>query len=348
MSAHKTKRGTWLASFRYTTWDGIRKQKKKEGFQTRREALEYEQEFLKKASGNCDMTLSSLVELYMSDCKSRLRPTSLITKQSIFDTHILPHLADLPINEITPAVIRQWQNSLLDKGFTDTYLKTINTQLSAVFNFAIKYYNIPSNPVVRCGPFGKKKATEMQIWTVDEFKQFYAVLTRPQTKMAFELFFWTGVREGELLALTLDDFNFDTKRVFITKSYARLGNEDVIQEPKTPKSNRSIPVPAFVLEHLKEYVNMLYDYEPNERLFPYTKSFFAHEMRKNYEKAGVKKIRIHDLRHSYASMLIEQGCEPLLVAELMGHEKVSTTMETYSHLYPDKHDEVLKKLENLK
>ena len=103
-----------------------------------------------------------------------------------------------------------------------------------------------------------------------------------------------------------------------------------------------------MLDDLKAYVDMLYDYEPDERLFPYTKSFVAAEIKRNYEKAGVKKIRVHDLRHSYASMLIEQGCEPLLVAELLGHEKVSTTLEIYAHLYPDKHDEILKKIENLK
>lgn len=347
MSVGKTKRGTWYASFRYTTWDGARKQKKKEGFKTRREALEYEQEFLRKAAGECNMSFGSMYDIYIADCETRLRPTTMSMKKYTFETHILPQLKDLPMNTITPAVIRQWQNSLLGKGYSEVYLKTINNQLSAIFNYAVKYYNIPYNPVVRCGPFGKKKNGEMQIWTIDEFKKFYSVLTRPQTKMVFELLFWTGMREGELLALTYNDFDFDKKQVSISKSISNLEGEELLQAPKTEKGKRDIPVPQSVLDHLKEYVGMLYDYEADERLFPYSKNFLAFEMRRNAPLAGVKRIRIHDLRHSYASMLIELGFEPLLIAELLGHEHVSTTLEVYSHLYPNKHGEVLKTLDNL-
>lgn len=347
MSVHKSKRGTWLASVRYTTWDGQRKQKKREGFKTKREAQEWEQEFLKKASGECDMKLDSMADLYMKDCSARLRPTTLETKRSIIDTHILPRLKDLPINEITPAVIREWQNELIAAGFADTYLKTINSQLSAIFNYAIKYYNIPFNPVARCGTIGKKKTDNFQMWTVDEFKQFYAHLVRPHSRLAFELLFWTGLREGEVLALTYNDFDFENKTVSVTKTYARFNGEDLFQPPKTPKSERAVPVPDFVLEHVREFTSKLYGYEPDERLFMFTKAALRHEMVNACKSAGMKPIKIHALRHSYASMLIEQGCEPLLVSELLGHESVSTTLEIYSHLYPNKHSSVLAKLENL-
>ena len=140
----------------------------------------------------------------------------------------------------------------------------------------------------------------------------------------------------------------ENKRVSVTKTYARLKGEDIFLPPKTPKSERSVPVPDFVLEHLKDFVSRLYEYEPDERLFPFTKATLTHEMINTCKVAGVTPIKIHGLRHSYASMLIEQGCAPLLVSELLGHESVSTTLEIYSHLYPNKHDEVLKKLESLK
>ena len=348
MSEKKRADGTWYTSFRYTTWDGKRKQKKKEGFKTLGAAKKYREEFLKKVTGNCDMKFSAMVELYLADCKHRLRPTSIVTKESVLNTHILPYLGDMAINEIPPSVIRSWHNQLLDKKFSDTYYRTINTQASAVFNYAVRYYNLSFNPVTRCDPIGKKKSADMLIWTVDEFKQFYSVLTRPQTKMVFELLFWTGIREGELLALTLNDFDFEARKVHITKTFVTLNGEELIQPPKTPKSNRFVPVPQFVLDDLKAYVNMLYDYEPDERLFPYTKYFIAFELRRNCEAAGVKKIRVHDLRHSYTSMLIEQGFETLLISELLGHENVSTTLETYAHLYPNKHDIVREKLDKLK
>ena len=348
MSVYKNSRGVWTVYVRYTTWDGKKKAKKKEGFSTKREAQAWEQEFLKKSAGSCDMKLGAMVDLYMQDCSARLRPTTIETKRSIIDTHILPYLKDKPINEISPSVVREWQNKIISTGFSDTYLRTINTQLSAIFNFAIKYYNLPYNPVARCGSIGKKKADDFQMWTLDEFKKFHECLTRHRSKLAFEILFWTGLRVGELLALTYNDFDFENKRVSVTKNYARLNGEDIFLPPKTPKSERSVPVPDFVLEDVKNYVDRLYDYEPDERLFPFTKSTLKHEMAYTCKKAGVTPIKIHGLRHSYASMLIEQGSEPLLVSELLGHESVSTTLEIYSHLYPDKHEEILKKLEKLK
>ncbi len=90
---------------------------------------------------------------------------------------------------------------------------------------------------------------------------------------------------------------------------------------------------------------MCYGLDPNDRLFPYTMHFLHHEMEQGCKKSGVKKIRIHDLRHSHASLLVEMGFSPLLIAERLGHEHVQTTMDTYSHLYPNKQTEVAQRLD---
>lgn len=150
-----------------------------------------------------------------------------------------------------------------------------------------------------------------------------------------------------MLALTLNDFDFEAETVNIDKNYARLGDEDLILEPKTPKSKRIITIPTFLCDIVKDYASKLYDYEPDERLFTITKHYLHHEMDRGCKKSKVKRIRIHDLRHSHASLLIEMGFSPLLIAERLGHEKVETTLETYSHLYPNKHGEVAAKLQQL-
>ena len=136
------KAGSWFCKFYYTDWTGNRKQKKKEGFRTKKEAQDFEREFLSKAYSSCDMSFGSLVELYMEDCKHRLKPTTYSNKQFLIDTKLLPFFRDMPINTITPATIRKWQNELLadPKGYSPTYLKTVNNQASAIFNFAVKYY----------------------------------------------------------------------------------------------------------------------------------------------------------------------------------------------------------------
>ena len=152
--------------------------------------------------------------------------------------------------------------------------------------------------------------------------------------------------KAELLALTIKDFDPVNKTLTINKSYQRIKGRDVITDPKTPKSNRVITLPEFMVHDLNEYIGMLYGIMENDRLFHTTKSYLEHEMIRGCELSGVKKIRLHDLRHSHASLLIsELGLQPNLVADRLGHEKITTTLQTYSHLYPDKNRELADKLE---
>lgn len=348
------KRGTWYCKFYYQDWTGKRKQKKKEGFKTQREAKEFEREFIRKSKADCSMLFSSLIELYFEDCQSRLKPTTLDNKKYIINLKILPYFKDMPLNTIDATTVRKWQNELISyrdengNPYSQTYLKTVNNQLSAIMNYARKYYKLPENPVVICGSMGKSNAESMKFWTLEEFKQFIpAIEDKLLSKVMFELLFWTGMRSGELLALTLNDFDFEEKTVRINKNYTRLNGEDLILTPKTPKSKRTITLPDFICDMVQDYVTHLYDYKPKERLFPVTKSYLDHEMRRGCQKSGVKKIRVHDIRHSHASLLIEQGFPPLLISERLGHEKIQTTLQTYSHLYPNKHNLVADKLQEL-
>ncbi len=349
MSVGKNKkRGTWYMSVRYTDWDGTRRQKKKEGFKTRREAQEYEREFLSSVSGTTDMSFKALYELYIKDCETRLRSTTLETKRWMFESKILPTFEDIPIKDITPMMIRRWQNQLLadPAGYSQTYLKTVNNQMSAILNYAVKFYGLPKNPVPLCGSFGKKKADEMQFWTKDEFRLFIEQVKKPAAKLAFEMLFWTGMRSGELLALTLNDVDFAASRISITKTATQLHGETIINPPKTPRSNRTVAVPRFLLALIRDYTDRLMDYEPDEPMFYFTKHYLKRELDKGAAAAGVKRIRVHDLRHSHASLLIEMGYSPLLVSERLGHENIQTTLQTYSHLYPDKQGEVVSRLED--
>lgn len=169
------------------------------------------------------------------------------------------------------------------------------------------------------------------------------MMDKPVSFYAFEMLYWYGIREGELLALTASDFDKGT--VTISKSYQRLHGEDVITTPKTKKSNRTIKMPQFLCEEMQEYIGMLYGLKKKGRIFTVTKSYLYHEMDRWAKAAGVKRIRIHDIRHTHASLLVDMGCTPLLIAERLGHERVQTTMDTYSHLYPNKQTEVANQLD---
>ena len=347
----KTK--TWYCKFYYTDYTGTRKQKKKRGFKLQREAKEWERNFLERQQVDLSITFENFIQLYNEDMKHRLREHTHTQKQYLINSKLLPFFGKLPVSQITPATVRKWQNELIayqdaeGKPYSPTYLKTINNQLSAIMNYAVRYYNLPENPCRKAGSMGKSHAEEMQFWTIQEFKTFLEkVSDKPPSRAGFLTLYYTGLRIGELLALTYGDIDFPAGKLTVNKSYQRRERKDVITPPKTPKSNRTVSIPPFLLEELKTYTSMLYGLHKHDRIFPYTKSFFEHEMVRGTKDGSVKKIRLHDLRHSHASLLIELGFSPLVIADRLGHEKVETTLNTYSHLFPHKRDEVADKLQH--
>lgn len=339
-------KGTWLIQFYYTDWRGERKKKFKRGFRTKGEAEKWAIDFLQKQEADLDMNFEQFLELYYEDMKNRLRESTMRTKKYIIDLKILPYFAKKRINEIKASDIRTWQNELMKQGYKETYLKTVNNQLSAVFNYAMRYYELKNNPCHRAGSIGKSKADEMSFWTKQEFQQFIeGVRDKKQSYVAFQILYWTGMRIGELMALTFNDIDFEKRTITINKSYQRLGQKDVITPPKTPKSNRTISIPKFLTEEIKEYISQLYGILADDRMFSFTKAFLEHEMIRGVRETEVRKIRLHDIRHSHASLLVEMGFIPLAIAERLGHEKIETTLNTYSHLYPNKQNELADKLD---
>lgn len=186
----------------------------------------------------------------------------------------------------------------------------------------------------------------MNFWTKQEFVKFVdELMDKRMSYLAFMILYWTGIRIGELLALTPGDIDLVKHTISITKSYQRLGKKDVITEPKTSRSKRVIHIPEFLAADIQDYISSVYEMKDTDRLFPFTKYFLEHEIKRGVKASGVKKIRIHDLRHSHASLLVELGFSPLEIAERLGHEKIETTLNTYSHLYPNKQQRLADRLE---
>ena len=322
-------RGTWYVMVRYQDWTGERKQKCKRGFATKREAQEWERSFQMQTSGDLDMTFEAFTELYTKDMKPRLKENTWLTKENIIQKKILPYFGKRKISEITTKDVIAWQNELLAyrdekrKPYSATYLKTLHNQLSAIFNHAVRFYELRSNPAAKAGNMGSEERKEMLFWTKAEYQKFAdAMMDKPVSYYAFEMLYWCGIREGELLALTPADFDFEAGTVKISKSYQRLHGKDVITTPKTKKSNRTIKMPNFLCDEMKDYLGMLYGIKKKERIFTITKSYLHHEMDRGAKSAGVKRIRIHDLRHSHISLLIDMGFSAVAIADRVGHESM--------------------------
>lgn len=341
--------GKWEVFVYVPDYTGKKKLKHKRGFKTKREAVAWGEQFKLQQSSSLDMNFQVFWELYRSDMAQRLRENTFRTKEYIVELKILPYFGSRKIMDIKAADIRKWQNQLMKEGYAPTYLKTINNQLSAIFNYAVKYYDLPKNPCVQAGSMGKSQADSMKFWTQEEFETFVeCVKDKPVSYMAFKTLFWTGIRIGELLALTLSDFDAEERTLRINKSYQRINGKDVVTEPKTEKSKRIITLPDFLVEEMKDYTSRLYGMMETDRIFMVTKSYLEHEMLRGVELSGVKKIRLHDLRHSHASLLISKlGAQPLMVAERLGHEKIQTTLNTYSHLYPNQARDLADQLNGL-
>lgn len=289
------KHGTFYASFYYTDFTGARRKKMKRGFKLKRDAQEWERQFLLQRNADPDMKFGDFVEIYRSDKRERIREHTWESKDNMINTKILPYFKDRTLSEIEPRDVIAWQNTLMSirqkngKPYSPTYLKSIHSQLSAIFNYAVKYYRLKQNPAEIAGNMGKETHREMLFWTKEEYLKFAdAVMDKPMSYYAFEMLYWCGIRMGELLALTAEDFDFERYTLTINKSYQRLKGQDVITEPKTSKSNRIIRIPRFLAEEMQDYLKSLYGLRPTDRIFPITKSYLHREMSR-----GSKDHAIH-------------------------------------------------------
>ena len=210
----------WKVQVYYKDWQGNRKRKQKRGFRTKGEAKEWERDFLQQQSQGVDIEFGNFLEIYYKDMDVRLRENTMYTKRYIIDLKIKPYFEKKILSEITVADVRAWQNELLTykdkngKGYSPTYLKTVNCQLTAIFNYAMRYYNLQDNPCRKAGAIGKSKGEPKDFWMQEEFNAFLETVSdKPETRMVFLLLYWTGMRIGELLALTYNDIGRKYKTV---------------------------------------------------------------------------------------------------------------------------------------
>ena len=297
----------WTAQWFETNVMGEKKKRRKRGFETKREALEFERSKKLSTERSMDMKLSDFIEIYFSDKQNDLKDRTIKNKRYMMQQHIVPYFGNQMMSEIKASQIIQWQNEIQKKGYSDSYLRMIQNQLTSLFTHAAKIYDLPVNPCKKVKRMGNSDSKSLNFWTLDEYKQFIQTM-EPGTRyyLMFEMLFWTGCRIGELLAITKAD----------------------------------------IKEEIKEFVDGHYGMPDTERLFPVVQEAVQHKMKRQIELAGVKKIRVHDLRHSHVAYLIEKGVEPLLIRDRLGHKDIRITLNTYGHLYPNQQRKIANLLDN--
>ena len=339
----------WTAQWFEMNAKGEKKKRRKRGFDTKREALEFERQKKLSSVRSMDMKLCDFMEVYFEDKQNELKERSLKNKRYMMQQHIVPYFGEQMMSEISAGQIIQWQNEMQSKGFSESYLRMIQNQLTSLFTHASRIYDLQVNPCKKVKRMGGDDNRSLNFWTTDEYQRFIQTI-EPEDKyyIIFEILFWTGCRIGELLALTKDDIDFERNRISITKTYYRTGRQDIITEPKTKQSVRIIEIPEFLKQEIQNFVERQYGLPGDERLFPIVQEAVQHKMKRHMELAGAKKIRVHDLRHSHVAYLIHKGIEPLLIKERVGHKDIRITLNTYGHLYPNQHRKVADMLDNEK
>ena len=227
MSVYKDKmQGTWYTSFRYVDWTGKKRQKMKRGFKTKRDALNYENEFKASIAVEPDMQMDKFIDIYFSDKRNELKESSMRNKRHMMNRHILPYFGTKKLNEITPADIIQWQKIIQEKNFSKTYERMIQNQINALFNHAQRIYNLKENPCKKVKRMGKSDADKLDFWTKEEYEIFISgVNKQSEDYLMFEILFWTGIREGD----DDDKIRLNQRKPSKYKGLSRFGPEKNLQ-----------------------------------------------------------------------------------------------------------------------
>lgn len=338
---------SWSVRFRFIEY-GKEIQKRLTGFTTKKEAQNGYIDFvnqarlqqpIKKEEG---VKFDQLFEEYKNFTKSRLKESSFYDFCSKSHLHILPYFKNYEVSELTPKILLDWQSSI--DTYSYKYKKNLRMYLNTILNYAEKYYDI-ENKLKKVDNFRNTEfKKEMDFWTPEEFNKFIREVTKEEYKAFFYALYYTGARKGELLATTWNDWNFKKGTLNINKSvtYKVQGNTFSITNPKNQSSIREITLPPVLLNIMKEYKVGKENYDfvfHKDKPLPETST--KRIQTDACKKSGIKVIRLHDFRHSHASLLLSKGASVVAVAKRLGHANIEQTLNTYAHLMPKEEDLVL-------
>lgn len=341
--------------------DGRTKPYMSKSYMTRNEALKAERDFLvgyeTKEINVTGMTFKQLFEEFYEYKKDKVKRTTLRSYR--VNIKELSEFYELKIKDIKLEHYIAWRKSI---GALDLADKTKNGYyklLKTILNYGTKWHDFNFTSIYnKMEKFNdpNKPPKEMQFYTWEEFKQFISVIDDIKWKTLFEVLFFCGLRRGELRGLSWDNIDFFNKELSVVKNVAQEGStgEYIITTPKTRTSTRTLPVPERVMNDLHElYLREKKQYGFNQKWFvfgdkePLGDGILRHTKNKFCDLSGVKRIRIHDFRHSCVSVLINNGASIMIVAKYLGHAKIDETLNTYSHLFKNKMDEIVQTMNKL-
>ena len=350
MSAEKEKikgeyTGRWNARFTIKLIDNRTKRIFKRGFKSKKEALEYEKNIILNNSLGASIPFKNAVNQYLEFKKPRLKESTYFNMMSIFNNVI--YFDNFLISDITPIQVSDFQNKLI-KIYKPSTIKIINAYVKMLFTWCVRYKGLANNPFSMVDSLKLERAKRMDIITVDEFKQIIENVKNDDMKLMFKILFWAGLRIGEARALKIDDIDFNNKTISVTKNYIKVNGKNIITTPKTKWSIRIIKIDDVLTQEIKDYLDKALYIIDDDFIFRYEKTSYTNNFKNIALKVLGKNLRLHDLRHSHASFLINNGVDVLLISKRLGHSNIAMTLNVYSHLYPNKESEAISVINKIK
>ncbi len=358
----------WSVRFREIDELGTTTQKRLSGFKTKKAAQYGYEDYIAKRNeelakrGNIpegpdnNLYFETLVEDFLNYKQDRVKHSSFYDTKSRITSKILPYFTGMRVKDIKPIDILNWQKKTFP-ALSYNYTSKLMTALGAIYRYGEKYHDVVNimNKVDRPRNMSQKK--EMQFWTPEEFGKFYDAAEDIKYRLFFLTLYISGCRRGECEALTWKDLDTVNGKIKISKSITNKtqGKAWEVTTPKNAGSNRTVSIPAFLCQLLNDYIieqaENSEDFTVDDFIFggkrPLAPTSTDRYFKKTIDKAGVKPIRIHDLRHSCASLLISKGVSIVGVSHHLGHVDVEQTLNTYSHLMPDDQTKIKSELEHV-
>lgn len=357
---------SWYFRCYYTDMFGNRKQKMSKKFLTKKEATIAEREFLEKIEMVDETDLNISFENMYNDWwevkKTQIKKTTRYSLKKKIDKHILLWFKPYKLHSIKWNILNEWREDLFKKYITDEYKNSIIGYMKEVLDFAVNHYDYDKKVASKLQKqrIDKRKDkindAEINFWTLNEFKTFIKVVDNELDNLMYDFLYYTGLRLGEMIALTWNDIDLDKKKLKIDKTFTNKVDDDIfaILDPKTSNSFRIIDLDDKLVERLKKYKsNEMKIYGFNNKMYVFgnvnyiAPTSFARHLNNWIDKAGIKRITPHGFRHSHASLLIYLGCDSRDVADRLG-DTVEVIERTYAHLFPEKRSITINRINNLK
>jgi integrase len=357
MKGHFRKRGskwTFVLDLGRDEKTGKRKQKWFSGYNTKKEAEKACAKIIAELSeGKYKEESTQTIQDFILDfMETQVKPSTRITTYNnqsfIVNKHILPELGPMQLNKLTPAKLQRFYAKKSKEGLAASYIRSMHAILSKAFRTAVTWGLLEKNVVALVKP-PRIETRDISIWTMEEAQEFLSFAEDRKFFIAYVLAIYTGMRRGEILGLRWRDCDLERGTVSIQQTVYKSNNEILIQEPKTKGSKRTITLPDYAISCLKKHRVRQNEYKlrlgsaytdhdlvmANWNGTPVDPADINKDFAYAIKKAGLPRIRFHDLRHTHATILLRLGENPKVVSERLGHAEVGITLDTYSHVLPD-------------